>query len=277
MTLFQLPNPSASTLRSIALWRSDGIRQLVPREVYMVSAGVWLAAAACSALSVNWVAVVAVLTTLASLLVLPWWLSVRRSEGIAQLPAGSGPAFAIVKTRHWPSYAVLVACVGLPLLVALVCFAQGAGTAAERLASVELFCALGVIMFLFYLGAYGPVLWVTGLPADGVAVHWNSERPPADFDWRLGFGAPLMLVSLLSPYAAMRFSVLRDLSGLDPVFLADHVHTLEGYGLLQRHFAAIGNPSAVWISLTPAGRAVLLSHVAALELETEAAAPSLAA
>src|SRR3954451_4712609 len=136
MNLFQLPDPSASMLRSIALWRSDGIRQLVPREFYLVTAAAWLAAAAFSALYVDVVAVVAALTSLVSVLVLPWWLSARRSEGIRLLPPGSGPAFSVVKTRHWPSYAVLVACVALPLLVTLLGVGQGAGTA-ERMGFVE--------------------------------------------------------------------------------------------------------------------------------------------
>jgi hypothetical protein len=256
MSLFQLPDPSASTLRSIALWRSDGLRQLTPRRVHLATAAAWFAAAVGSAFSVEWVVFPAALVAFLTLAVLPMWLSARRSRGIRPLPPGSPPAFAVRRTRNWLSLAVLFACLAIPTVVSVLCLRSRDG-AVQHLAAIELYCTLGIMMFIFYLGMYGTALWATGLPGDRVTVRWAVDRPPPCADGRLGLGVPLMLVSVLSPYAAMKFLVLRELGGLDPLALGDHLNVLAACGYVQRE--------ASWISLTPAGRHALLSHVAALE------------
>ncbi len=86
----------------------------------------------------------------------------------------------------------------------------------------------------------------------------------ADLDPILQAPARLKLMTMLTAVSEAEFAILRDNLAVSDSVLSKHVGALAAEGYLRSRKGVHAGRRTTWISLTPAGRTALRSHVAAL-------------
>lgn len=81
----------------------------------------------------------------------------------------------------------------------------------------------------------------------------------------------LSLMAVLAAAHEVEFAAARDASGLSDSVVSKQAIALEAVGYLATRKGHVGRRPRTWLSLTPAGRAALRSHVTALRRIVELA------
>lgn len=79
----------------------------------------------------------------------------------------------------------------------------------------------------------------------------------------------LSIMSLLSSSRSVEFGFVRDTVGLSDSALSKQISKLAEHGYVEVERGYVGKRPRTWISLSEAGRAALLDHVAALQTIVE--------
>ena len=86
----------------------------------------------------------------------------------------------------------------------------------------------------------------------------------AELDEHIVAPARLKLMTTLTAVSEAEFATLRETLDVSDSVLSKHLGALEQVGYLRRHKGVRHGRRTTWISLTPAGRKALRTHVTAL-------------
>jgi len=86
----------------------------------------------------------------------------------------------------------------------------------------------------------------------------------AELDEHIVAPARLKLMTTLTAVSEAEFATLRETLDVSDSVLSKHLGALEQVGYLRRHKGVRRGRRTTWISLTPAGRTALRTHVTAL-------------
>jgi DNA-binding HxlR family transcriptional regulator len=76
----------------------------------------------------------------------------------------------------------------------------------------------------------------------------------------------LCIVAMLAKVEEAEFQIVRDAVEVNDSVLSKQITTLENVGYLATRKGYVGKRPRTWLSITPAGRTALKTHVATLQL-----------